>query len=91
MACLLVQDFVQYVMHVFEHKASPELYKMSHKPHHRFTNPKLFDAYNGSVADTVLMILIPLYVTANVVHCNVWTYMAFGSLYANWLTLIHSE
>lgn len=22
---------------------------------------------------------------------NVWTYMAFGSLYANWLTLIHSE
>jgi sterol desaturase/sphingolipid hydroxylase (fatty acid hydroxylase superfamily) len=45
----------------------------------------------GSMADTFLMILLPLYVTANVVHCNVWTYMAFGSLYANWLTLIHSE
>jgi hypothetical protein len=32
----------------------------------------------------VCMILIPLYITANLVHCNVWTYMAFGSTYANW-------
>eukprot|EP00041_Stephanoeca_diplocostata_P012388 m.207680 g.207680 ORF g.207680 m.207680 type:complete len:320 (-) comp18936_c0_seq1:1742-2701(-) len=88
---LLIQDGVQFLMHRFEHAASPAIYKASHKPHHRFTNPKLFDAFNGSLADTFLMILVPLYVTANLVHCNVWTYMAFGSLYANWLTLIHSE
>jgi hypothetical protein len=25
------------------------------------------------------------------VHCNVWSYMAFGTIYASWLTLIHSE
>lgn len=54
-----------------------------HKPHHRFTNPRLFDAFNGSLADTFLMILVPLYVTANVISCNVWTYMAFGSLYVS--------
>ena len=64
---------------------------MSHKPHHRFTNPRLFDAFNGSATDTFLMILVPLFLTSRLVHCNVWSYMAFGSLYANWLTLIHAE
>jgi hypothetical protein len=82
--CLICQDGVQYLMHLAEHRISPQFYISSHKPHHRFTNPKLFDAFNGSTADTVCMILIPLYITANLVHCNVWTYMAFGSTYANW-------
>ena len=90
--CLTVQDGLQYIMHRLEHAISPEFYKKSHKPHHRFTNPRLFDAFNGSIPDTVLMILIPLYATANIVRsCNVWTYMAFGSMYANFLVLIHSE
>jgi len=92
LACLVCQDGIQYAMHLLEHVLSPVLYRLSHKPHHRFTNPRLFDAFNGSPTDTVLMILVPLYLTANVVRtCNVWTYMAFGSTYANWLTLIHSE
>ena len=34
---------------------------------------------------------LPLVVTARCVPANVWSYMAFGSLYANWLTLIHAE
>jgi sterol desaturase/sphingolipid hydroxylase (fatty acid hydroxylase superfamily) len=90
--CLATQDCLQYVMHRLEHRVSPEFYKKSHKPHHRFTNPRLFDAFNGSIPDTVLMILLPLYATANIVRdCNIWTYMAFGSMYANWLVLIHSE
>ena len=90
--CLICQDAVQFLMHLLEHVAHPKIYKMSHKPHHKFTNPKLFDAFDGSVPDTAVMILIPLFVTAHVVRtCNVWTYMAFGSSYANWLTLIHSE
>ena len=81
-------------MHGVEHyvKEVPfNLYAMSHKPHHRFTNPRLFDAFNGSATDTFLMILVPLFLTSKLVHCNVWSYMAFGSLYANWLTLIHAE
>lgn len=90
--CLATQDCLQYGMHRLEHRVSPEFYKKSHKPHHKFTNPRLFDAFNGSVPDTVLMILMPLYATANIIQdCNVWTYMAFGSMYANWLVLIHSE
>jgi alternative squalene epoxidase len=96
-AQLLLQDTIQCGMHMLEHRIDDFFgthkwfYRRSHKPHHRFTNPKLFDAFNGSAADTFCMILLPLYVTANVIHTNVWSYMAFGSLYANWLCLIHSE
>jgi len=88
---LVINDFLQTMMHYGEHKVSPAIYKSSHKPHHRFLNPKMFDAFNGSVADTVFMILVPLSITAQVVHCNVWSYMTFGATYASWLTLIHSE
>jgi lathosterol oxidase len=101
---LLIQDLVQYLMHLIEHEVKTQstigsfvikwpfnLYTVSHKPHHRFTNPRLFDAFNGSPTDTFLMILVPLVITARLVDANVWTYMAFGSLYANWLTLIHAE
>ena len=90
--CLVIQDGIQFIMHLLEHCASPAFYQMSHKPHHRFTNPRMFDAFNGSLPDTLFMIIIPLYLTANIVRtCNVWSYMAFGSTYASWLTLIHSE
>ena len=92
LACLILQDAFQFIMHRLEHVVSPWFYQMSHKPHHKFTNPRLFDAFNGSMTDTIGMILIPLYCTAMIVRtANVWSYMAFGSLYANWLTMIHSE
>jgi len=90
--CLVLQDGIQYTMHLLEHVVSPAFYQISHKPHHRFTNPRLFDAFNGSLPDTFCMITVPLILTANIVRtANVWTYMAFGSTYACWLTLIHSE
>mmetsp|Transcript_1282 Transcript_1282/g.2079 ORF Transcript_1282/g.2079 Transcript_1282/m.2079 type:complete len:295 (+) Transcript_1282:102-986(+) len=90
-AQLLIQDAIQFLMHNIEHTLDKRLYQASHKPHHRFTNPKMFDAFNGSPADTFLMILVPLLLTARLVNANVWSYMTFGSLYANWLTMIHSE
>jgi sterol desaturase/sphingolipid hydroxylase (fatty acid hydroxylase superfamily) len=62
--CLLCQDLLQYAMHRVEHHLPLTAYRASHKPHHRFTNPKLFDAFDGSVADTVLMVLLPLAATA---------------------------
>ena len=90
--CLVLQDGIQYIMHRLEHDVSATFYQISHKPHHRFINPRLFDAFNGSIFDTLIMIIVPLYITANLVRtANVWSYMAFGSSYACWLTLIHSE
>jgi hypothetical protein len=44
---LVVQDVIQYVMHRLEHMV-PIIYAHSHKPHHRFTNPTMEDAFNGS-------------------------------------------
>jgi len=90
-AQLLLQDFFQYIMHLGEHKVSIWVYRNSHKPHHRFTNPRLFDAFDGALTDTFLMIVVPFIVVARLVPANVWSYMTFGSLYANWLVLIHSE
>jgi len=90
-AQLLLQDFIQAIMHWGEHKISAWVYKNSHKPHHRFTDPRLFDAFDGSLTDTTLMIVIPFIIVARLVPANVWSYMTFGSLYANWLVLIHSE
>ncbi len=80
-----------FTSYCYEFKWPFNLYAVSHKPHHVFTNPRFFDAFNGSVTDTTLMILIPLFMTAYLVDANVWSYMTFGSLYANWLCLIHSE
>jgi len=87
------QDFLMFVLHYFEHKGplGPKFYQKSHKPHHRFVNPRLFDAFDGSMPDTFCMILIPLMVTARLLHANVWEYMLFGSLWSCWLCLIHSE
>ena len=68
---LLLQDGLQMLMHLGEHKVDALLgtnmwfYRKSHKPHHRFTNPKLFDAFNGSLSDTFFMILVPLLSTAH--------------------------
>eukprot|EP00121_Abeoforma_whisleri_P007458 Awhi_evm1s6811 len=45
---LAITDFIQTLMHLAEHKVSAEIYKYSHKPHHRFIAPKFFDAFNGS-------------------------------------------
>lgn len=87
---LLIQDFLQYIMHRVEHIYSP-LYRRLHQSHHRHIHPILLDAFDGSIGDTFFMILIPLWSTSRLVHTNVWSYMVFGTIYANMLTLIHSE
>lgn len=88
---LAVNDLVQTLAHMGQHRVCPAVYRWSHRRHHRVVSPTLFDAFHGSPADTALMILGPLLVTAHLVHCNVWTYAAFGAVYSSWLTLLHSE
>lgn len=75
------QDFFMFVFHYLEHKGplGPSFYQFSHKPHHRFVNPRLFDAFNGSVPDTFCMILIPLVITSRIFNANVWEYMVRNS------------
>ncbi|MDP2434381.1 MAG: sterol desaturase family protein [archaeon] len=94
LAQFLVVDFFTFVDHRIEHNW-PSLYKVSHKFHHRFINPKLYNAFNGSVPDTVSLILIPLFLTAWTTHLLTpvacWDFIFFGTLYASQFTLIHCE
>ncbi len=70
-AQFLVVDFMTFLNHVIEHNF-PRFYKISHKPHHVFINPKLYNAFNGSILDTLSLIVIPLLVTGLVCHVNLW-------------------
>jgi lathosterol oxidase len=88
---LLVVDFFTFVDHLIEHNW-PALYKRSHKFHHVFRNPKLYNAFNGSVLDTLSLILIPLFCTLQVCRfVTCWSFVGFGTLYATQFTLIHCE
>lgn len=89
---LLCVDFFMFISHRMEHRASAAFYGFSHKPHHKFVNPQLFNAFNGSVTDTFTMILVPLHITALLCRfVSLIDYIAFGVTYANYLMLIHSE
>lgn len=87
---LVVVDLAQYAVHRLQHRWVA-VYCASHKPHHATCDPVLLDAYAGSIPDTLLMVVCPLIVTSRLVTANLWTYVAFGSIYANQLVLIHSE
>lgn len=87
---LLLQDFFQYCMHRLEHKFT-YIYKKTHFKHHLHINPTIYDSFSGSIGDTIIMILIPLTLTTQIIKCNLWTFITFGTLYSNTLTLIHSR
>lgn len=88
---LLVVDFYTYISHVLEHKIS-WLYKKSHKPHHKYINPHIFNAFSGSILDTTCLIIIPLYLTSQTLtHIGTLEYIVFGTIYSSYFMLIHSE
>jgi len=87
---LLVVDFFTYVFHVGEHTIS-RWYILTHKAHHKFTNPQLFNAFDATLLDTIFLILFPLYSTAQLCHVNCWSYIVFGFAYSVHFMLIHSE
>lgn len=88
---LLVVDAFTYIMHRIEH-AWAWLYIRSHKKHHHWINPRLYNAFSACVNDTVTLILIPLFLTSRVCQdVNTYTFAAFGTIYASQFTLIHCE
>jgi farnesyl-diphosphate farnesyltransferase len=87
---VIVWDAAATVVHLALHRVRP-LWRAAHSHHHRHRNPSLLQAYSGHVLDTCLLILLPLYTAATVVHANLWSYAAFGSLFSSYLLLIHSE
>jgi sterol desaturase/sphingolipid hydroxylase (fatty acid hydroxylase superfamily) len=90
-AQFVVVDVFTTLAHLLEHNWVA-LYKRSLKMHHRFTNPKLYVAFNGAPLDTFTLILVPLFLTHRVCYfVNNNGLAAFGTLYAAQFTLIHCE
>ncbi len=90
---LLLADLVGYLIHRLEH-GFPRLYRHTHTAHHRIQHPTLLDAYQGSVADTTMLILLPLQCTAWLLwaagrEVHLWSFALFGTLYSSHLLLIH--
>lgn len=89
---LIVVDFYGFIVHHIEHFFVNGFYKKSHKPHHNYINPKLLDAFSGSLVDTLCLILIPLYLTSLTIYwTNTASWAAFGASYSSWFLIIHSE
>ena len=55
-------------MHYFEHKI--KFIKIYHDLHHIHIIPTIYDAFDGSIQDTILMIIIPLHITAHSIQIN---------------------
>lgn len=88
---LLVVDFYTYCFHVTEHNII-WLYKKSHKPHHKYVNPFIFNAFSGTIMDTSILIISPLYLTSQTLrNVNTLEYIIFGTIYSSYFMLIHSE
>lgn len=90
-AQFLVVDVLTTASHLLEHNWAA-LYIRSHKMHHRFVNPKLYNAFSGSLLDTFTLILVPLFLTHQICYfVNNKGLAAFGTLYAAQFTMIHCE
>lgn len=48
-------------------------------------------AFDATVMDTIFMILIPLFATAQICQVSCWSYVVFGMAYSTHFMLIHSE
>ena len=90
---IYVVDFFMFIIHMSLHMRwfGNYLYIKSHAPHHKHTKPVMTNAFDGSYIDTLMMIIVPLYITSKIVHLNATEYIIFGCIYSSILTLIHSH
>ena len=84
---LFVMDAFMYFMHRMEHITKSSF----HQVHHKYSIPEWHNAYDASVIDTCVMILLPLHLTTHLFHLSLSEYIWFGTLLSFWLTLIHSN
>ena len=85
-------DIVQCMIHILMHtKSAPRFVRHSHSIHHRVKNPTPNESFQTGIVDSLLQLLLPLYISLWVVRpCRV-SAIIFGSLYSAWLVYIHSQ
>lgn len=86
-ALTILVDFIQFNLHLLEHK----LHFKSHSIHHRKTTPSCCDAFHTGIFDAALQLVLPIYIAICVVDPNKTSLITFGCFYAYWLQWIHSN
>jgi len=88
----VVVDFIQFCMHFAFHKKIFGLYiYSSHNIHHKVKDPTPKDAFSTGIYDSIIQLIIPIYISIYLVNPNRTTVTVFGILYSQWLLYIHSE
>ena len=85
-------DLIQFCIHFAFHKKMFGLYTYnSHSIHHKVKHPTPKDAFFTGIIDSVIQLMIPIYLSTYFVQPNRTTITVFGILYSQWLLYIHSE
>lgn len=90
---LYVVDFFMFCAHYASHNKpfGSAVYKLTHAPHHIHKNPRMTDAFDGSLGDTTCMIVFPLFLTSRIIVASFLDYACFGACYSALLTLLHAR
>lgn len=85
-------DFIQFFLHFSFHKKLFGLNLFnSHNVHHKAKNPTPKDAFSTGIFDSIIQLIIPIYLSIHLIKPNRTTVITFGLLYSQWLLYIHSE
>ena len=83
----VLQDGVQFVIHVWEHRC----HLRSHNRHHKNVHPCSLDAFHTGWIDAIVQLMAPLGVTLWAIRPNKTTAGVFGACYSLWLQWIHAD
>lgn len=84
---LIFFDFLQYWIHRFEHWEKFDY----HRFHHVFRVPSMNVAYVGHLFDTILLVLVPLYICMLCFPMNMLSFIISGSIFSNYFLYIHNN
>ena len=80
-------DFFQYWMHRFEHLGKVNY----HHFHHTFRIPSIKIAFTGHILDTLILVLVPLYLCIILFPMNMYSFILTGSIISNYFLYIHNN
>ncbi len=85
-------DFIQFALHFAFHKKIFGLYVYgAHNIHHKVKDPTPKDAFSTGFLDSIIQLILPIYLGILFVEPNRTTVILFGLLYSQWLLYIHSD
>ena len=79
-------------VHIALHHLVPKwMYLATHKKHHERTDPTITTAFEATVPETALLVVLPVHITCWFYHMNMLEYAIFGAIFSCWFMLIHAR